>query len=76
MLYGEPIPTFIRLFCAWLSLLPTLLGYLVSHARHYVPFSEMEMLRESRARDKADGVDRNACIVDRNQFFNTQVTFF
>jgi len=37
--------------------------------------SEMEMLRESRARDKVDGVDRNACIVDRNQFFNTQVTF-
>eukprot|EP00903_Cladosiphon_okamuranus_P010692 g10105.t1 len=34
---------------------------------------EMEMLRESRARDKADGVDRKACIVDRNQFFNTQV---
>lgn len=33
----------------------------------------MEMLRESRARDKVDGVDRNACIVDRNQFFNTQV---
>lgn len=36
--------------------------------------AEMEMLRESRARDKADGVDRDACIVDRNQFFNTQVT--
>lgn len=33
----------------------------------------MEMLRESRARDKVDGVDRNACIVDRSQFFNTQV---
>lgn len=34
---------------------------------------EMEMVRESRARDAKDGVDRNACIVDRNQFFNTQV---
>lgn len=34
----------------------------------------MEMLRESRARDKVDGVDRKACIVDRNQFFNTQVS--
>lgn len=37
------------------------------------PLEEMEMLKESRARDKEDGVDRNACIVDRNQFFNTQV---
>lgn len=36
----------------------------------------MEMLRESRAREKVDGVDQKACIVDRNQFFNTQVTFF
>lgn len=34
----------------------------------------MEMLRESRSREKADGVDRDACIVDRQQFFNTQVT--
>lgn len=43
-------------------------------ARDFSPHSsEMEMLRESRARDKVDGVDRNACIVDRNQFFNTQV---
>lgn len=32
------------------------------------------MLRESRSREKADGVDRDACIVDRQQFFNTQVT--
>ena len=35
--------------------------------------AEMEMVRESRERDKESGVDRNACIVDRNQFFNTQV---
>ena len=34
----------------------------------------MEMLRESKAREKEDGVDPNAFIVDRNQFFNTQVT--
>ena len=33
----------------------------------------MEMVRESRERDKESGVDRSACIVDRNQFFNTQV---
>lgn len=44
-----------------------------SKPRSFFLVSEMEMLRESRARDKLDGVDRNASIVDRNQFFNTQV---
>ncbi|CAN0565336.1 unnamed protein product, partial [Ectocarpus sp. 12 AP-2014] len=34
---------------------------------------EMEMLRESKAREKKDGVERKACIVDRHQFFNTQI---
>lgn len=34
----------------------------------------MELVRESRARDADDGVDKGACIVDRKQFFNTQVT--
>lgn len=38
--------------------------------------TEMEMARESRARDAKEGVDRNACIVDRQQFFNTQVLNF
>ncbi|CAN0510665.1 unnamed protein product [Ectocarpus sp. 12 AP-2014] len=33
----------------------------------------MEMLRESKAREKKDGVERKACIVDRHQFFNTQI---
>lgn len=42
-------------------------------ARDSLCAPEMEMIRESRARDKGAGVDRNACIVDRNQFFNTQV---
>lgn len=37
--------------------------------------AEMEMIREGRAREKEEGVDRNACIVDRSQFFNTQVTY-
>lgn len=50
---------------------PALLDGALCHSFHS---AEMEMVRESRARDKEEGVDRNACIVDRNQFFNTQVT--
>lgn len=50
-------------------------GWFIPRVAHFVIVSEMEMLRESRARDKIDGVDQKACIVDRNQFFNTQVDF-
>lgn len=42
-------------------------------AQRLLLLAEMQMVLESRARDAEAGVDKTACIVDRNQFFNTQV---
>ena len=50
-----------------------LADFLLCTALRVARWAEMEMVRESRERDKQGGVDRNACVVDRNQFFNTQV---